>query len=139
MPMRIGIDMMGGDYSPGSTIRGSILAREALPDKVELILIGDQELVSRYAEKNQLDLSRLSIIHTPDSVGMEDHPLKVFKEKPKASLFLGSHLLADGSIDGFCSAGNTGAMLIGAMQIVTSIPGTNIICEINTCNKFTLQ
>jgi glycerol-3-phosphate acyltransferase PlsX len=121
--MRIGIDMMGGDYAPGSTIRGSILAREILPDNVEVILIGDQEILKCYAEDNHLDISSLSIIHTPDSVGMEDHPLKVFKEKPKASLFLGSHLLADHSIDGFCSAGNTGAMLVGAMQIITSIPG----------------
>ena len=68
--MRIGIDMMGGDYAPGSTIRGSILAREILPDNVEVILIGDQELIKRYAEENHLDLARLSIIHTPDSVGM---------------------------------------------------------------------
>ena len=121
--MRIGIDMMGGDYAPSSTIRGSILARKALPDDVEIILIGDQEVYSRYSEENHLDVSGLSIVHTPDFVGMEDHPLKVFKEKSKASLFLGSQVLVDGTIDGFCSAGNTGAMLVGAMQIVTSIPG----------------
>ena len=121
--MRIGIDMMGGDYAPSSTIRGSILARKALPDDVEIILIGDQEVYSRYSEENHLDVSGLSIVHTSDFVGMEDHPLKVFKEKPKASLFLGNQMLVDGTIDGFCSAGNTGAMLVGAMQIVTSIPG----------------
>ncbi len=121
--MRIGIDMMGGDYAPSSTIRGSILARKALPDDVEIILIGDQEVYSRYSEENHLDVSGLSIVHTSDFVGMEDHPLKVFKEKPKASLFLGNKMLVDGTIDGFCSAGNTGAMLVGAMQIVTSIPG----------------
>ncbi len=121
--MRIGIDMMGGDYAPGSTIRGSIQARKDLPDNVEIALIGDQDLLSSYSEENQLDLTGLSNIHTPDVVGMEDHPLKAFKEKPRSSLFLGNKLLADGTIDGFCSAGNTGAMLVGAMQIVTSIPG----------------
>jgi len=121
--MRIGIDMMGGDYAPGSTIRGSILARQALPENVEIALIGDQEEFSRYTEENHLDTSGLSIIHTPDYVGMEDHPLKALKEKPGASLFLGNKLLVDGTLDGFCSAGNTGAMLVGAMQIVTSIPG----------------
>ena len=121
--MKIGIDMMGGDYAPGSTIRGSILARQALPENVEIALIGDQEEFSRYTEENHLDISGLSIIHTPDCVGMEDHPLKALKEKPGASLFLGNQLLVDGTLDGFCSAGNTGAMLVGAMQIVTSIPG----------------
>ncbi|MCK5137545.1 MAG: phosphate acyltransferase [Bacteroidales bacterium] len=121
--MRIGIDMMGGDFAPGSTIRGSILAREALPADVDIVLIGDQEILSRYTEEHQLDVSGISIIHTTDKVGMEDHPLKAYKEKPGASIFLGQRFLTDGSIDGFCSAGNTGAMLIGAIQIVTSIPG----------------
>ena len=121
--MRIGIDMMGGDYAPGSTIRGAILARESLPVDVEIVLIGNKDSMTRYSEEHQLDVSGLSVLHTEDSVGMEDHPLKAFKEKPRAGLFLGQRLLVDGSLDGFCSAGNTGAMMVGAMQIITSIPG----------------
>jgi len=121
--MRIGIDMMGGDYAPGSVIRGAILARESLPVDTEIVLVGRQDLITRYSEENQLDVSGLSIVHTDDSVGMDEHPLKAFKDKPKAGLFLGQRLLAEGSLDGFCSAGNTGAMMVGAMQIITSIPG----------------
>jgi len=121
--MRIGIDMMGGDYAPGSTIRGSILARKELPVSVEIVLVGDQEILSRYTDEHNLDTSGITIIHTPETVGMEDHPLKAFKEKSEASIFKGQKLVTDGSIDGFCSAGNTGAMLVGALQIVTSIPG----------------
>ena len=121
--MRIGIDMMGGDYAPGSAIRGAILARESLPVDVEIVLIGNKDILARYSEEQQLDVSGLSIVHTEDAVAMEDHPLKVFKEKPQAGLFLGQRLLIDGSLDGFCSAGNTGAMMVGAMQIITSIPG----------------
>ncbi len=121
--MRIGIDMMGGDFAPGSVIRGAILARESLPVDVEIVLFGNQDVLSRYAEEHQLDVSGLSIEHTLDDVGMDDHPLKVFKEKPKAGLFLGQRLLAEGDLDGFCSAGNTGAMMVGAMQIINSIPG----------------
>ncbi|MEA3478007.1 MAG: phosphate--acyl-ACP acyltransferase [Bacteroidota bacterium] len=121
--MRIGIDMMGGDYAPGSVIRGAILARESFPDDAEIVLIGNKDIFSRYSEEHQLDLSGISFIHTVDSVGMDDHPLKAFKEKPEAGLFLGQRLLAKGALDGFCSAGNTGAMMVGAMQIITSIPG----------------
>ena len=121
--MRIGIDMMGGDYAPGSVIRGAILARESLPVDVEIVLIGNKDILARYSKEQQLDVSGLSHIHTEDAVGMEDHPLKVFKEKPQAGLFLGQRLLSDGSLDGFCSAGNTGAMMVGAMQIINSIPG----------------
>ncbi|GAH01770.1 unnamed protein product, partial [marine sediment metagenome] len=121
--MRIGIDMMGGDYAPGSVIRGAILARESLPGDVEIVLIGNQEIFARYSEEHQLDVSGLSHVHTVDAVGMEDHPLKAFKEKPQAGLYLGQRMLTSGSLDGFCSAGNTGAMMVGAMQIITSIPG----------------
>ena len=79
--MRIGIDMMGGDYAPGSVINGAILARESLPDDVDIVLIGDQDILARYSEENKLDISGLSHIHTKEQVGMEDHPLKAFKEK----------------------------------------------------------
>ena len=121
--MNIGIDIMGGDFAPGSIIGGAILARECLPVDTEIILIGNQDVITRYSEEHQLDVSGFSMIHTLDSVGMEDHPLKAFKEKPRAGLFLGQRLLTDGSLDGFCSAGNTGAIMVGAMQIITSIPG----------------
>lgn len=121
--MRIGIDMMGGDYAPGSTVRGSILAREASPENIEYILVGDQDVIRQYSDEHNLDIGGMTIAHTPNFVGMGDHPLKVFKEKPDASIFLGQKMVADGSIDGFCSSGNTGAMMVGAMQIITSIPG----------------
>ncbi len=121
--MRIGIDMMGGDYAPGSTIRGSILARKAFPADVEIILVGDQDIIKRYSDENQLDIGAMPIVHTSNTVAMKDHPLKAFKEKPDSGIFKGQQLVADGSIDGFCSAGNTGAMLVGAVQIITSIPG----------------
>lgn len=121
--MRIGIDMMGGDFAPGSTIRGSILAKEELPPEVEIVLIGEKQLLEQYSEENGLDTGNLSVIDTPDYIGMEDNPLKAFREKSRASLFLGHNLVKEGSIDGFCSAGNTGAMLVAAVHIVTSIPG----------------
>ncbi|TFG91194.1 MAG: phosphate acyltransferase [Candidatus Atribacteria bacterium] len=121
--MRIGIDIMGGDYAPGSTLGGAILARESLPVDTEIVFIGDKDVITRYSEEHHLDISGFSIVHTPDNVWMEDHPLKAFKEKPRAGLFLGQKLLVEGSLDGFCSAGNTGAMLVGAMQIINSIPG----------------
>ena len=121
--MRIGIDMMGGDFAPGSNIRGAIAAMEALPEEVQVVLIGDSDLLNRYADKHQLDVQTLEIKHTSVSVAMEDHPLKALKNKSDASLFLGHRMLLEGAIDGFCSAGNTGAMMVGAMQIINSIPG----------------
>jgi len=84
--MRIGIDMMGGDYAPGSTLGGSLLARKVLPADVEIVLIGNQEILNRYAEQHNLDLSGFSVVNTSLMVAMDDHPLRAFKEKPRASI-----------------------------------------------------
>lgn len=121
--MRIGIDIMGGDFAPGAAIDGSLLARETLPQNVDIVFIGHKAEIIKYATENQLDLSSFEIIHTDHHVGMGDHPLKSFNKYPNASIFLGQKLLKTGEIDGFCSAGNTGAMLVGAMHIITPVAG----------------
>ena len=54
---------------------------------------------------------------------MGEHPIKAFKQKPKSSIGIGFHLLSSGDIQGFTGAGNTGAMMIGSMYSVKSIPG----------------
>ncbi len=121
--MRVGIDIMGGDFAPESPILGSLLARKELPPEVEIVFVGNKDIIEKYANEHQLDISQFPIVHTPDQVQMSDHPLKIFAKSPNAGIFLGQKMLKAGELDGFCSAGNTGAMLIGAMQIVSSIPG----------------
>jgi glycerol-3-phosphate acyltransferase PlsX len=56
-------------------------------------------------------------------IGMGDHPVKTFSLKKKSSMAIGFGMLSKGLIDGFCSAGNTGAMMAGAMFTVKAIPG----------------
>ena len=121
--MRIGIDIMGGDYAPGAPIEGSILAREALPSDIDIVFFGNKEEISSYAREHSLDISQFEIIHSEHGLSMGDHPLKSFSKYPDSSIFLGQKLLKNKEIDGFCSAGNTGAFLVGAMQIITPIPG----------------
>ena len=120
--MRIGIDIMGGDFAPQTTTEGAILAQKELSN-VELVLIGDESLISSVLEDKGADKDNFSIVHTTDVIGMGEHPIKAFKQKPKSSIGLGFHLLATGEIQGFAGAGNTGAMMIGSMYSVKSIPG----------------
>jgi glycerol-3-phosphate acyltransferase PlsX len=54
---------------------------------------------------------------------MGDHPAKSFAKKQNSSIAVGFHMLHKGKIDGFASAGNTGAMLVGAMYTIKQIPG----------------
>jgi glycerol-3-phosphate acyltransferase PlsX len=121
--MRIGIDIMGGDFAPQSTIEGCFLARDQIPENIELILIGDRESIIRVSKDNGFDVNKVDIVHASESLLMNDHPYKAFVSKPDSSIVKGFKLLKSGGIDAFCSAGNTGAMLIGASHIITPIPG----------------
>lgn len=121
--MRIGIDIMGGDFAPETSIEGSLLAAQETNPDIEIVFIGDKNVIHDYAAKKSIDLSSFEIFHTPDAIHMGDHPFKSFSKYPDASIFKGQKMLRSKELDGFCSAGNTGAMLIGAMQIITPIPG----------------
>jgi len=121
--VRIGIDVMGGDFAPSATIEGSVLALDNLADGIEIVLIGDQDQINSELKKHQVDASAFSIVHAPDIIEMGDHPTKAFVQKPNSSIAVGFGLLKKGQIDGFASAGNTGAMFVGGYMSVKPIPG----------------
>jgi glycerol-3-phosphate acyltransferase PlsX len=121
--MRIGIDILGGDYAPHATVRGSILASAELSGKATIVTIGDKDKIVSICKEEGFDPSKFEIVATSEGIGMDEYPAKAFSQKPDASIPLGFKLLQAGKIDGFASAGNTGAMLVGAIQVVKAVPG----------------
>jgi len=121
--MRIGLDVMGGDFAPEATVLGAIKARKEMPDDIQLVLIGDEKKIKEILDREQFDANRFEIVHASESIEMGDHPAKAFAQKPDSSIAVGFKLLYKKQIDGFASAGNTGAMLVGTMYTVKSIPG----------------
>ena len=121
--MKIGIDIMGGDYAPEVTIQGAILALDRLSSDVELVLIGDEKRIKELLKKEGCSSNHYSICNTSQVIEMGEHPAKAFSAKTDSSIVKGYKLLAQNKIDGFASTGNTGAMLVGAMYSAKSIPG----------------
>ena len=121
--MRIGIDIFGGDYAPEVTVLGSILAAKSISSEAQIVLIGDQQYISSVCKREKFDCSVFDVVHTTEFIEMGDYPARAFAQKPNSSIVTGFKLLARGNLDGFASAGNTGAMMVGAMQIITSIAG----------------
>lgn len=121
--MRIGIDIMGGDYAPVETTLGAILARKELPPDVEIVLLGDNRSILPILKENNISEEAFDIVHTSEIIDMSDSPTRAFTQKPDSSLAVGFKLLKAGKLDGFASAGNTGAMMVGAMFSVKTIPG----------------
>ncbi|MCA6361535.1 MAG: phosphate acyltransferase PlsX [Bacteroidetes bacterium] len=121
--MKIGIDISGGDFAPEAPLAGVALAYDALPAGVRLVLIGDQEQIANGLAAIQFDAGRVDIVHAPEVIGMDEHPVKAFSQKPNSTISVGYKLLKEGRLDAFASCGNTGAMLVGAMYTVKAISG----------------
>jgi glycerol-3-phosphate acyltransferase PlsX len=121
--MRIGIDIMGGDYAPQKSVHGAILAFNELPKKISLVLFGKENEIISELKQHAFSTEKFEIINCPEVISMEEHATKAFRSKPNSSIAKGFEYLAKGRIDGFASAGNTGAMFVGAFYAVKSIAG----------------
>lgn len=113
---------MGGDFAPEATVKGAILANKELSGDEKLVLIGDKQEILKQLEKENANVENFEIIHAEESIEMGENPAKAFAAKPKSSIAIGFGLLQNKQIDGFASAGNTGAMLVGTMYTIKSIP-----------------
>src|ERR1035437_5034852 len=121
--MRIGLDVMGGDFAPESIIEGAVDSLQHLSVNEKLVLIGDEPTILKKLSEMEMEPSLFDIVHTSQVIEMGDHPAKAFSQKKNSSIAVGYGMLKNGSLDGFCSAGNTGAMLVGASYTVNVIPG----------------
>lgn len=121
--MNIGLDAMGGDYAPDAVIEGAVDALGQLPAGDRLVLIGDNGQIRGKLALMNVESSLFDIVPSTQVIEMSDHPAKAFSQKKDSSIAIGFGMLKRGLIDGFASAGNTGAMMVGASYTVNVIPG----------------
>lgn len=105
--VRIAVDAMGGDHAPGAVVRGAI---QALDDvDCQLTLIGDEALIQAELDSLNGSRHRVEVVHTSESIGMDESPVEALRQKQDASLLRMAKLAAAGEVDVVISAGNTGA------------------------------
>ncbi|GGH62084.1 glycerol-3-phosphate acyltransferase PlsX [Filimonas zeae] len=124
--MNIGIDMMGGDFAPLEAVKGLRLYLDDtnVNGPATLFCIGQEDKVVPLLQEHELhNHPNIKVIPAPEVIGYNEHPTKALKEKQQSSIAIGFYLLATGKIDAFMSAGNTGAMLVGAMYSIKAIEG----------------
>jgi len=114
---------MGGDFAPGATIDGAILAQKELQNSDRIALIGPESLIRELLQDRQSNPGLFDIYHAPDTIGMGEHATKALIKKPESSIGVGFHLLKHKKIDAFASAGNSGAMVVGSIFSVNTIQG----------------
>ncbi len=122
--INIGLDMMGGDYAPSEAVKGLALYLNNNSNQSSVLCIGNEAEVTPLLESYDIATDkRVTIIHAEDVIGYNEPPTKALKEKTQSSISIGFKLLASGQIDAFISAGNTGAMMVGAMYSIKAVEG----------------
>ncbi len=131
--MRIALDAMGGDNAPFEIVWGGAVAAAQSAD--EIILVGNEpEIRAALAKRHPkikplpevqalLDSGKLSIVHTEESVAMDDAPAAAVRRKKNCSINVCMRMVKDGQADAAVSAGNSGAMAASALFILGRIKG----------------
>ena len=121
--MRIIVDAFGGDNAPEQILLGCAQARQELG--VDILLTGDKARLEACAKELNLqqELAAMEILPCGQTLTMEDEPTSVIREKSDSSMAVGLRALAEGKGDAFASAGNSGALVVGATTIVKRVRG----------------
>ena len=120
---------MGGDHAPGEIVAGAVrFLREGGSDAdgVRLLLVGDPDAIRRaLADCGGVESDRLVIHPASGVIAMDEHPMEAVRHKPDSSLCVSARLVGEGVASATVSAGNTGACMVAAIQLIGRIRGVS--------------
>lgn len=119
--MNIIVDAFGGDNAPLEIIKGSLDAKNEFG--VDITLVGNEEIIRKVSKENELNLDGVKIVHAETVISQNEAGTEVVKSKKDCSMAVGLKMLHNGEGDAFVSAGNSGAVCVGATLIVKRIKG----------------
>lgn len=121
--MRIAVDAMGGDYAPKAVVEGALQAQKELASDANIILVGVQDDILSCLSSLGASPESFPIVHASEVVGMDEHGTKAIQAKQDSSIVKGIGMVKQGKADVFASAGNTGAVMVGAVFMLKPIEG----------------
>ncbi len=134
---------MGGDHGLAPAIEGALQAVQECD--VEVLLVGDEAMVTAECRRLGCTDPRLSIRHASQVVEMHESPATVARKKRNSSIWVATELVKSGEASAVVSAGNTGASMVASFfvlgltkgverpAIATSLPtltGTAIMLDV---------
>jgi len=121
----IALDAMGGDLGPHISLLAAKKTLQEYPT-LSLTIVGTREKLIPLLNQYQLfDHPRISFVHAPNVISMEDHPVYVLRHTANSSMHVALKLVADGEADACVSAGNTGALMLLAKQALKTLPSVS--------------
>jgi glycerol-3-phosphate acyltransferase PlsX len=120
--MKIAVDAMGGDHAPEHPVAGAILAARELG--ADVVLVGQEDRIRDILRRHPSP-QNVSIVHADEVIEMDESPATALRRKRGSSIHVAAKLLRDGEVQGFVSAGNTGAVMITVKLYVGTITGVD--------------
>lgn len=117
-PIRMAVDVVGGDFAPDAVLEGVTAALAADAD-LTVLLVGPSSVVMAFAAEHP----RTEAVVADDTIGMQEHGASAVRAKKQSSIVVGCRLVGDGEADAFFSAGNTGAMMVAGVLVTGRLPG----------------
>jgi len=119
--MKIAVDAMGGDHAPREVVRGAVQAFRELD--LPIVLVGREEILRDELRFLGAGGEKIDVEHASEVVEMGETPGVAIRKKKHSSIRVGLNLVAEGKASAFVSAGNSGAVMAGALYVLRKIRG----------------
>ena len=120
--MKIFVDAMGGDNAPQAPVAGAVEALRLHPD-LEIVLAGVPDVIEPLLTEAGDVRGRITVLDAPEVITNNESPVMGVRTKKNSATVRGMLMLKEKEVDGFVSAGSTGAVLAGGMFRLGRIPG----------------
>lgn len=117
---KIALDVFGGDNAPDVCLEGAELAL-CERDDIYLYMLGYSDTLSEFCASHD----RCEMVKATEVIEMADHPTEAIRKKKDSTIVVGAKLLKEKTVDGFFSAGSTGACLAAATLITGRVKGVS--------------
>ncbi|MDF1565748.1 MAG: phosphate acyltransferase PlsX [Deltaproteobacteria bacterium] len=121
--MKVAVDAMGGDHAPETVVEGAVLAARA--HGVPVVLVGDAPRLEECLAAQKTRGLSLEVHHASDAIAMDEHGAKAIRRKKDSSLRVCFDLAKRGEVSAVVSAGNSGAVMAGALLILGRLEGVD--------------
>ncbi|MDQ3540143.1 MAG: phosphate acyltransferase PlsX [Chloroflexota bacterium] len=121
MVRRIAVDAMGGDFGPDVIIQGALAGARRFD--ASLLLVGTPSEIAQSVDRHDCSRVDVDVIEATDVIAMDEHPAQAVRRKPESSINVATRLILDGHADAMVSAGNSGAVMAGALMQLGRVKG----------------
>ena len=118
--MIIAVDAHGGDYAPREVVKAAIEAADEYP--VDIALVGNKPVIQMLLRRSTRK-SNITFVQASQVIMDGEEPVQSVQNKPDSSVVVGVNLVRDGNVDGFVSAGSTGAILVASFLSLGIVKG----------------